>query len=649
MADASRTVRVRFDGNANDLRRAADSAGDSLERFARRARLATLGIGTLATAALALGPALLPILSVAAAATVGLSGALGAAGAAAGVFGAVLVGNFAKAKDVIDEVRAAQKRLDAADTTAQRAAAADDLADAQAKLTGNVGKTAAAYLNMAAAWDGFLKKNEPRATAGLVALFSTLALVVPKLQPLFDVAADAAERFFAPIRQAVESGTLDRVVAWAADQAGPALDSLANIARNVGAGLLNMVVGFAPVGQQFLDWVEEVSARFRDWSTQLEPTGSGLGAFIEYVRANTPEVSRLIGEIGSALVTIAQALGPLAPLSLALATGLAGIVNAIPPPVLGGIVVAIVTLNTALAAMNLILLANPIGIWVVAIAGAVAALYALWQTSQTARQVMTEAFSAIGLQLLQFVEIVLQGFGFVVENILSALATIAHVGAAIADALGMDELASKLRTGEEAISNFRDGVQGNFDQAIGKLDEWQGALERMPKTVELKGEIADLERKLERAKADIKKVPPEKQTRLRGEISSLQAKISAAKALLLSVRDRTVTLTVRGVIAASASSAAAYQQRFQGRQFGGPVLPDRHYLVGEKGPELLTMGAGASGHVTPLEKLGDGGPVRLHRDDIAALGEAMARVVLAGIGTSAWTAARSADLYARAG
>lgn len=43
------------------------------------------------------------------------------------------------------------------------------------------------------------------------------------------------------------------------------------------------------------------------------------------------------------------------------------------------------------------------------------------------------------------------------------------------------------------------------------------------------------------------------------------------------------------------------------RAKGGPVAPGETYLVGEKGPELLTMGSGQAGYVTPNHRLNSGG------------------------------------------
>ena len=51
----------------------------------------------------------------------------------------------------------------------------------------------------------------------------------------------------------------------------------------------------------------------------------------------------------------------------------------------------------------------------------------------------------------------------------------------------------------------------------------------------------------------------------------------------------------------------------KGRASGGPVGAGMTYLVGEQGPELLTMGA-SNGYVTPNNKLGGGGGGNVYLD-----------------------------------
>lgn len=76
------------------------------------------------------------------------------------------------------------------------------------------------------------------------------------------------------------------------------------------------------------------------------------------------------------------------------------------------------------------------------------------------------------------------------------------------------------------------------------------------------------------------------------------------------VRDRSIKITVWsnvGEVAARVGSILAGLKgvKIGARASGGPVQGGRSYLVGERGPEILTMGA--NGYVTPNHKLGSGG------------------------------------------
>lgn len=50
----------------------------------------------------------------------------------------------------------------------------------------------------------------------------------------------------------------------------------------------------------------------------------------------------------------------------------------------------------------------------------------------------------------------------------------------------------------------------------------------------------------------------------------------------------------------------------QARAMGGPVMGGHSYMVGERGPELLTMPAGTSGHITPNNQLGGAPTVNVY-------------------------------------
>lgn len=109
-------------------------------------------------------------------------------------------------------------------------------------------------------------------------------------------------------------------------------------------------------------------------------------------------------------------------------------------------------------------------------------------------------------------------------------------------------------------------------------------------------------------------------------------------------RDRSMTIHVNysGLLP---SFASEYRSGgMPGRAAGGPVLPGRQYIVGERGPELLQMGA-RGGNVVPNHRLGT---------DTSGIARELARA-LAGMTVNldgrrvGEIQGRTADLYARGG
>ena len=115
------------------------------------------------------------------------------------------------------------------------------------------------------------------------------------------------------------------------------------------------------------------------------------------------------------------------------------------------------------------------------------------------------------------------------------------------------------------------------------------AIPNVSRTAKLNANITDLETKLAAAKRELdnpKGVTKARKTELKAEISKLEAGIAEAKRQLGTVpSSKTVTIwTVNKTNPSGVGRRAA----------GGPVQPNRSYLVGERGPEILTMGSGGS-------------------------------------------------------
>lgn len=335
-----------------------------------------------------LGPALLPVLGASTGAVLGLGSALISAGAGLAVFGGVMATavtevneNATKFQELADKVELYGRM---AAIQAARGEANGEALKAQAKaalqlearlslLPPATRDATEAYMGMKAGWKGFVDLNKPDTFSTLSRGYRLIQSGIKFLQPLFDSGRAAADRFIFALQGMVDGGGLDRL----AKNAAPNLASLTQIIINVSTALTRMFGKFSGEGTNMLDWIELMTTKWVVWASATDKD-TGINRFLAYVQQNGRPVMDALTNIAKAAVHISQALLPLAPISLAIATGLAAFIAAVPPGVITALAVAWVTFNLALKAfaiysalataaqwaMNVAMLANPIT-WIV--------------------------------------------------------------------------------------------------------------------------------------------------------------------------------------------------------------------------------------------------------------------------------------------
>lgn len=394
----------------------------------------------MSTAIVALGPLAVPAFAAVSGAAIGLGSVIGGVGAAIGLFGAAVKTVFGEAKkqsdsidnlkkkvvDLDDQIKEANKTgADTQKLEEQRTKLLDQISAAYTAMGPNIHRVADAYGNLKGAWQEFIDANGPAVYGFLTKGMDGIAANIGKLQPLMDIASAAATKLLDKLVEFGNNGGLEKLVAYLAGSASQAMGNLGTIAKNLGITLANMFKGFDPAGQSFLKWLADATTKLAAWSA-----GDGLTKFIQYFKDNAGDVGSLLLEIASSALKIAEAVAPLAPITLAIAKGLSALINAVPVPVLTTIIGLFVAYNTALVAyntyvaistvatkawaatqvvvsaatkvwaagqwlLNAALTANPIGIVVVAIAALVAAIVLAYKNSDTFREIVDKAWAAI--------------------------------------------------------------------------------------------------------------------------------------------------------------------------------------------------------------------------------------------------------------
>lgn len=339
---------------------AVDRASSVFRKVRRAAEDGSSGIQA------AFGPALVPIFAASTAGAAGLAGALAGAGAAVAVFGGVLKTAFTevkegsdKTKDLRDKIALLNEQIKVANETGigdagkleqSRIKATNELIARYQQMPPALRNVTMAYDGMKASWQGFVDQNKPAVYSVMTTGFGLLSTIIPKLQPLLDVATAAAGRLITQIAAAAGGGGFDRLVSFLTGQAGPAINNVIAIAKNLGTVAYNELTSVPQVGQGILSWLAEVTGKWAAWSAK---TGEGgLQDFMAYAMANGPGVAATLGSLATAAIHIAQAVSPLAPISMAVAQALAAIIAALPPGVITVLVSAWVAYAVALKAYS---------------------------------------------------------------------------------------------------------------------------------------------------------------------------------------------------------------------------------------------------------------------------------------------------------
>jgi hypothetical protein len=268
---------------------------------------------------------------------------------------------------------------------------------------------------------------------------------------------------------------------------------------------------------------------------------------------------------------------------------------------------------------------GPVG-WVIGGLAAVAVgLTEAWRHSQTFRDIVTTAFSDVGRLVLAQVQTVLDVLHGLVDGFFTVVKPIVDFAAMIPG-----PWQNAARSLAKSMGDAQIGADNFFNNAHAKIQGWGKDLANMPKEVKLKGDITDLQKKLEDAKRQLKdpNLTKDRQAKIKADISNLESQIRTAQAKLNGLNGKTVTTYVKTIMGTSVVSSATAQNigsaAVNGMRATGGVVGAAASggarggltMVGEHGRELVRLPGGSQVHSNPdTERMmgqgGGGGPTQL--------------------------------------
>lgn len=187
---------------------------------------------------------------------------------------------------------------------------------------------------------------------------------------------------------------------------------------------------------------------------------------------------------------------------------------------------------------------------------------------------------------------IIRGVQWIADAALGGFKSITH---AAAIAWGwVPGLGGKLKSADRALGSFKASADANFSAASRAVNGWKASYERAPKVARLKGDIADLQRKLSSARAGLRNpdLTKTRRARIEATIAQLQAQIARARAALNAINGKVATTYIDAVRRTFYTPGKGGHVPGTGYASGTPSAPRGWAWVGERGPELMRFTGG---------------------------------------------------------
>ena len=353
------------------------------------------------------------------------------------------------------------------------------------------------------------------------------------------------------------------------------------------------------IGVELLPKMTDIANATRDWfAANREWIAADIGGAVKKIMDAIDNGK--LQEFASTVNDVAQKLG-----------GWTNVLVALAIVPLAGMIANVIKLGTAISGLGVALVANPVGLTLVAIAGAAVLINASWGQMAPHISAAGDAFKAAGANVGEYLSAVVHGdwagagdaVRSFVQNVSSglgeSLAAIGQMGIklneAVANLTGFDLYAWLPKSGDvmakmgEVARAVYDAVSGIDLTAIGSqiiqslIDGMTAKFEQLLATVQ--GWAAQIRAAIVGAGAD-------------GKAAAASA-AGAAAGQMIGGKGTPATSAATPSVGHGASGSWDAP-----RAEGGPVRKGLTYLVGEMGPELFSPDR--SGWITPHDKVPDG-------------------------------------------
>lgn len=254
--------------------------------------------------------ALGPMLGAAAGGVMGLGSAFATAGTGAVAFGALAMTSIGDVFKASEDLSKLQEKLDNATSAKERAKVMEQINNLQKSLGKEEKKALDTLEDFKSNWHDIAQSVQKPILKTFTSSLTTFKGVLNSLRPMFKSVANGGVTLAKSMNAAFKDTDMRRFIDYMNKNAGQAFVTFGKIAGNVLRTVMNLIVAFGPLGNDMSASLEKATASWVKWSANLG-SSEKFQTFIEYVKTNGPKLLQIIGNLSGGLTKLFTGFAPM--------------------------------------------------------------------------------------------------------------------------------------------------------------------------------------------------------------------------------------------------------------------------------------------------------------------------------------------------
>lgn len=250
-----------------------------------------------------------PMIGTLAGSTFALASAFGTAGIGVAAFAGIAVSNLNDVFGAAEDLKKLEEKLAKAEGWEERNKIMKEMKQVQSSLNEEQTKGLEALNGLKSTWSELTNALQPQTIQIFTKALGTLSGVLVTLKPMFTNVMDTANGLMDSLSRSIDSAPMKAFFGYLNTTAAPMLETITKAAGNFIQGFLSMMTAFGPLATETSNGFLKMSEGFATWAAKLGES-TKFQSFVSYVSENMPKIRSIFGDAMMGIINTFAAFAP---------------------------------------------------------------------------------------------------------------------------------------------------------------------------------------------------------------------------------------------------------------------------------------------------------------------------------------------------